>query len=199
MPQWQWLQASRALQRAHYFHRSSWPLLSAEQPAFIRPALTDGGDDAVPAETSSETPPPTAGRKKRMVGQAFARSCEVTYNRHPLGLRRRSSYRAPPCSFRVARAPLCLDEVHAVLIGAPLFRAIEQHRGGRHPVRIVLYLAALSATRCNRDMKAFFRRLTAGGKQSKLALIAVARKLVLLANTLIAADRLWLPEPPKYA
>ncbi len=72
-------------------------------------------------------------------------------------------------------------------------------RGGRHPVRIVLYLAALSATRCNRDMKAFFRRLTAGGKQSKLALIAVARKLVLLANTLIAADRLWLPEPPKYA
>ncbi len=72
-------------------------------------------------------------------------------------------------------------------------------RGGRHAVRSVLYLAALSAARCNRDMKAFFRRLTAGGKQSKLALIAVARKLVILANALITADRLWLTEPPKYA
>jgi transposase len=72
-------------------------------------------------------------------------------------------------------------------------------RGGRRPVCNILYLAALSATRCNRDMKAFFRRLTVAGKQSKLALIAVARKLVILANTLLAADRLWLPEPPKYA
>lgn len=74
-----------------------------------------------------------------------------------------------------------------------------QIRGGRHMVRIVLYLAAISAIRYNRDMKAFFRRLTAGGKKSKLALIAVARKLVILANTLIGADRLWMPEPPKYA
>lgn len=72
-------------------------------------------------------------------------------------------------------------------------------RGGRHAVRIVLYLAALSATRCNRDMKAFFRSLVVAGKASKLALIAVARKLAILANTLIGADRFWLPEPPKYA
>jgi transposase len=72
-------------------------------------------------------------------------------------------------------------------------------RGGRDPVRHVLYLAALSATRCNRDMKAFFRRLIGAGKLTKVALIAVARKLVVLANTLIIEDRLWLPEPPKRA
>ncbi|HXW26065.1 MAG TPA: IS110 family transposase [Xanthobacteraceae bacterium] len=72
-------------------------------------------------------------------------------------------------------------------------------RGGRDSVRHVLYLAALTATRCNRDMKAFFRRLIGAGKLTKVALIAVARKLVVLANTLIIEDRLWLPEPPKCA
>jgi len=72
-------------------------------------------------------------------------------------------------------------------------------RGGRQTVRNVLYLAALTAARFNRDMKAVFLRLTANGKESKLALIAVARKLVVLANLLISSDRLWMPEPPKHA
>jgi transposase len=72
-------------------------------------------------------------------------------------------------------------------------------RGGRCAVRNVLYLAALSATRHNRDMRVFFLRLTAAGKESKTALIAVARKLVVLANTLITADRLWQPQAPKCA
>jgi transposase len=72
-------------------------------------------------------------------------------------------------------------------------------RGGRQAVRNVLYFAALTATRFNRDMRACFLRLTAAGKESKTALIAVARKLVVLANTLITADRLWQPQAPKCA
>jgi transposase len=71
--------------------------------------------------------------------------------------------------------------------------------GGRPRVRRVLYLAALSATRFNADMRAFYNRLRAAGKSPKAALIAVARKLVVLANTLISHDRMWQPEPPKYA
>jgi transposase len=71
--------------------------------------------------------------------------------------------------------------------------------GGRAPVRRILYLAAVTAARCNTDMKAFHRRLRANGKASKTALIAVARKLVLLANTLIAQDRNWQPSAPKTA
>jgi transposase len=48
-------------------------------------------------------------------------------------------------------------------------------------------------------MKAFFRRLTANGKAKKLALVAVARKLIVLANTLVRADRLWQTQAPKCA
>jgi transposase len=71
--------------------------------------------------------------------------------------------------------------------------------GGRPSVRRVLYLAALSATRFNADMKAFYRRLTDAGKPPKVALIAVARKLVVLANTLVGQDRTWELRPLKSA
>jgi transposase len=71
--------------------------------------------------------------------------------------------------------------------------------GGRASVRRILYLAALSAARFNADMKAFYQRITAAGKAPKVALIAVARKLVILANTLVAQDRTWLPHAPNRA
>jgi transposase len=71
--------------------------------------------------------------------------------------------------------------------------------GGRSVVRQMLYLAALSAAYHNHDMKAFYRRLIAKGKPPKAALVAVARKLVLLANILIAQDRLWQPVAPQHA
>jgi transposase len=70
--------------------------------------------------------------------------------------------------------------------------------GGRPAVRRVLYLAALAATRFNADMKAFYQRLRASGKPPKVALIAVARKLAVLANTLISEDRTWEPHTPKH-
>lgn len=71
--------------------------------------------------------------------------------------------------------------------------------GGRPNVRRVLYLAAISAARFNADMRAFFNRLIAAGKPGKLAIIAVARKLVVLANTLISENREWQPISPKHA
>jgi transposase len=71
--------------------------------------------------------------------------------------------------------------------------------GGRAAVRRMLYLAALTAAKRSSDMKAFYNRLMANGKAPKAALIAVARKLVLLANTLIAQDRPWQPIAPKNA
>lgn len=71
--------------------------------------------------------------------------------------------------------------------------------GGRPRVRRALYLAALSAARYNKDLSTLYMRLTGKGKPPKLALIAVARKLVVLANTLIAHGRLWTPSPPQHA
>jgi transposase len=71
--------------------------------------------------------------------------------------------------------------------------------GGRAIVRKVLYLAAISASRYNADMKTFYQRLIANGKAPKAALIAVARKLLVLANTLITQNRAWQPTAPKPA
>lgn len=67
--------------------------------------------------------------------------------------------------------------------------------GGRKSVRKALYLAALSAARCQPAMRASYEHLRAKGKSAKCALIAIARKLVILANTLIAQNRLWQPTP----
>ena len=72
-------------------------------------------------------------------------------------------------------------------------------RAGRAAARRVLYLCALSARRCNPAMAALYERLTAAGRPHKVALIAVARKLLVLANTLIGQDRLWLTQPPSHA
>ncbi len=65
--------------------------------------------------------------------------------------------------------------------------------GGRSAPRRALYLAALAEVRCDPGMKAFYLHLTAQGKRAKVALVAVARKLAVLANTLIKQDRLWKP------
>ncbi len=69
-------------------------------------------------------------------------------------------------------------------------------RGGRACVRTILYMAALTATRYNPDLKAFAERLKANGKAAKVVLVAVMRKLVALANALVQEDRLWQPIKP---
>ena len=58
-------------------------------------------------------------------------------------------------------------------------------RGGRSKVRIGLYQSAVVAVRCCPEMKDFYLRLKERGKASKVALVAVARKLLVLANALI--------------
>ena len=58
-------------------------------------------------------------------------------------------------------------------------------RGGRSKVRVGLYQAAIAALRHCPHMKAFYAGLKARGKASRVAIIAVARKLLVLANALI--------------
>ena len=71
--------------------------------------------------------------------------------------------------------------------------------GGRASVRRILYLAAVTAARADTEMRAFYNRRIADGKRAKVAIIAVARKLAVLANTLIHEDRFWEPRTPKHA
>ncbi|WP_031556283.1 IS110 family transposase [Parvularcula oceani] len=88
----------------------------------------------------------------------------------------------------------------AALCGlAPLTRQSGQWRGramiggGRRLLRQALYMPAMVAARYNDDLRATYERLKANGKPGKLAITAVMRKLIILANALIRDDREWAP------
>lgn len=68
-------------------------------------------------------------------------------------------------------------------------------RGGRANLRQALYMPALVAIRHNPDLKAKYETLRAAGKPAKVAITAVMRKLVVLANALLKAKRKWSPKP----
>ena len=65
--------------------------------------------------------------------------------------------------------------------------------GGRAPVRAVLYMAALAATRLNPRLRAGYQRLRAAGKPPKVALVACMRKLLVLCNALCQKQTTWDP------
>ena len=60
-------------------------------------------------------------------------------------------------------------------------------------LRDTLYMAALTAaTRTNSPLAAFYQRLRKAGKPPKVALVAVMRKLIVIANALLRDDKLYL-------
>ena len=69
-------------------------------------------------------------------------------------------------------------------------------RAGRSAPRNALYMAAISACRYNPHLAPFAAKLKAAGKPTKVIIVAVMRKILVLANALIAQNRLWSPNPP---
>lgn len=65
--------------------------------------------------------------------------------------------------------------------------------GGRREVRSQLYMAANAARRFNPVFKAFFERLRARGKTHKVALVAVARKLLTVLNAMLKTNTRFNP------
>jgi len=57
--------------------------------------------------------------------------------------------------------------------------------GGRTGLRPVLFMAALSAARAHPHLSVFYERLVKAGKPKRLAIAAVARKLVVIANAIL--------------
>ncbi len=87
----------------------------------------------------------------------------------------------------------------AALIGvAPFDHDSGQHRGarfiagGRARPRRMLYLAAIAAKRFDPALKAFAQRLLANGKPTKLAVVAVMRKLIEAANLVLQRQTPWI-------
>lgn len=65
--------------------------------------------------------------------------------------------------------------------------------GGRATVRRTLYMATLTAVRCNPVITAFYGRLRGTGHPAKVALTAAMRKLLVMLNAILRDRRPWQP------
>lgn len=83
----------------------------------------------------------------------------------------------------VGVAPINQDSGH--------WRGKRKIKAGRPQVRAPLYVACLSVIQFNKPLRAFYRHLLDRGKDKKLALIAVMRKLVVTANAMLKAGTPW--------
>jgi transposase len=81
---------------------------------------------------------------------------------------------------------------HPSQSGASIGR--NQIGGGRPCVRTALYMAGLVASRCDPRFKREYAAMRADGKPAKVAIIAIARKLLVLANSLVKNDSLYDPK-----
>lgn len=70
-------------------------------------------------------------------------------------------------------------------------------RGGRTRIRGLLYMAALVAARFNPELKQFYNKLKSKGKASKVALIAVAHKLLFILRSIAQRQTPWVPATEK--
>jgi transposase len=80
-------------------------------------------------------------------------------------------------------APFACDSGH--------WRGQRHIRGGRAVVRVALYLASWTAVRRAETFRTFYESLVARGKPRQLALIAVARKMLLVLNEMMRTGRTW--------
>lgn len=91
-------------------------------------------------------------------------------------------------------------EIAALAGVAPLANDSGKHRGkrfiwgGRADVRAVLYMAAISAIRCNDIIKAFAERLKKAGKAPKVVIVACMRKLLTIMNSMLKNNTPWNPK-----
>jgi transposase len=63
--------------------------------------------------------------------------------------------------------------------------------GGRASVRSALYMATLTARRCNPVIRAFSQRLEAAGKPFKVVMVACMRKLLVILNAILKNNSAW--------
>ena len=74
---------------------------------------------------------------------------------------------------------------------AQVVRGRARIRGGRNNLRTSLNIPTLVALRFNPDLKKKYQALKEAGKPSKVAITAMVRKLLVLANSLLQDDRKW--------
>jgi len=64
-------------------------------------------------------------------------------------------------------------------------------RGGRAPIRTMMYMAMLCAIQHNPVMKRFYEKLVSQGKHSKVAITACMRKMITILNAMVLDNKEW--------
>jgi transposase len=64
-------------------------------------------------------------------------------------------------------------------------------QGGRASIRQAIYMPALVAIRFNPQLKEKYEALRRAGKLAKVAIVAIMRKIIIIANALIRDNRKW--------
>jgi len=134
---------------------------------------------------------------------------EGTLRKSPLWREKDNLLRSVPGIGRVVSITLLADlpelgtlsrhQIAALVGVAPLnrdsgrFRGKRMVWGGRARVRAALYMAALTASRYNPIIKAFYHRLCEAGKARKVALTACMRKLLIILNSMVKHRQTWNP------
>lgn len=135
---------------------------------------------------------------------------EGTLRKSPLWREKDNLLRSVPGIGRVVSITLLADlpelgtlsrhQIAALVGVAPLnrdsgrFRGKRMVWGGRARVRAALYMAALTASRYNPIIKAFYHRLCEVGKARKVALTACMRKLLIILNSMVKHQQTWNPD-----
>ena len=135
---------------------------------------------------------------------------ERTLRKSPLWREKDNLLRSVPGIGRVVSITLLADlpelgtlsrhQIAALVGVAPLnrdsgrFRGKRMVWGGRARVRAALYMAALTASRYNPIIKAFYHRLCSAGKARKVALTACMRKLLIILNSMVKHQQTWTPD-----
>lgn len=83
----------------------------------------------------------------------------------------------------------CLVGVAPLNRDSGSMRGKRKIKGGRAQVRNALYMAAVSAIRCNKVIKSFYQNLKEAGKPTKVALVASMRKILIITNAMLKSRR----------
>ena len=105
----------------------------------------------------------------------------------------------------IARVPelgrLTSKEIAALIGVAPFavdsgkYKGQRKIWGGRADVRSTLYMATISAIRCNPVIRAHYNQLKGRGKLSKVAIVACMRKLLIIVNAMVRTNQAWSLTP----
>jgi transposase len=130
-------------------------------------------------------------RRRQLVEMLVAEKNRLSVARKPVQTARILMAALPELGHLTRREIAALVGVAPLACDSGTLRGQRHCWGGRAHIRAVLYMAAVSATRCNPVLRAMYCRLRAAGKPAKVALVACMRRLITILNAMMKTQQPW--------